>query len=145
VKSGESVELAPTAKVKLVEVLSGGSLDVEGASTAAIKSNGAVVMRICAASISAAVRIVGSSGPVVIGEGNGGCSSNTFATGVTLQGNTGGVLVDKNLVKGSLKDSGGSGGTTITNNTVSKALTVTGNSGVVTDGPNTVGGKSKIQ
>jgi hypothetical protein len=145
VKSGESVELASTAKAKAVEVQSGGSLDVEGASTTTIKSSGAVVMRICGAKVSGAVKIIGSTGPVVMGEGNEGCSSNSFAKGVTLQGNTGGVQITGNSIGLALKVTGGSGGTSVTNNTVGKGLTVTGNSGEVTDKPNTVGGKSKLQ
>jgi hypothetical protein len=145
VKSGESVELASTAKAKTVEVQSGGSLDVEGASTGAIHSSGAVVMRICGAKVSGAVKIVGGTGPVVIGEGNEGCSSSSFAKGVTLQGNTGGVQITGNSIALSMKVTGSSGGTSVTTNTVGKNLTVTGNSGEVTDKPNTVGGKSKLQ
>jgi lysophospholipase L1-like esterase len=145
VKSGESVELTATAKVKTVQVLPGGSLDVEGGSATSIESSEAVVMRFCGATVSGAAKLIDGTGPVVIGEGTESCPSNTFEKGVTLQGNTGGVLVSKNVVKGALKVTGGSGGTTVTRNTVSKTLTVSGNSGEVTDTPNTVAGKSKVQ
>jgi hypothetical protein len=143
VKSGEAVEFAPGAKVKAVEVLAGGSLTINGASTAAIKSSGANLLRICGASISGAVKVANSTGPVTIGGED--CSASTFAKAVTIAGNKGGVLVDGATFKAPLKVTGGSGGTTVTHNTVSKNLTVTGNTGSVTDKPNTVGGKSKLQ
>jgi hypothetical protein len=143
VKSGQAVELTSTAQVHAIEVQSGGSLDVEGASTKGIKASGANVIRICGASIGGAVKIVASSGSVTIGDG-AECAANTIK-GVTLQGNTGGVDVVGNTINGNLKVTGGSGGTTVTHNTVSKTLTVSGNSGDVVDSPNTVGKKSKVQ
>lgn len=124
VKSGQAIELTSTAKTSQIEVQSGGSLDIEGAQTKAIKASGASVIRICAAKVTAAIKIVSSSGPVTIGDGEA-CAANTIA--------------------GALRVTGGSGGTTVTNNKVSKGLTVTGNSGEVLDSPNTVGGKSKVQ
>jgi hypothetical protein len=143
VKSGQAIELSSTAKTSVVEVQSGGSLDVEGASTKAIKANGAAVIRICGAKVSGTIKIVGSTGPVTIGDGEE-CAANT-TKGITLQSNTGGVQVTGNTITGALKVTNGSGGTIVTQNKISKALTVTGNSGEVTDSPNTVGGRTKVQ
>jgi lysophospholipase L1-like esterase len=145
VKNGQAIELTSTAKTKQVEVQPGGSLDIEGASTKAIKANGAAVIRICGATLGGAVKIVGSSGQVVLGEGTEACSSSSYTRGATLQGNSGGVSIVGNAFNGNLKVTGGAGGATVTNNTVSKNLTVTGNGGEVTDKPNTVKGKSTLQ
>jgi lysophospholipase L1-like esterase len=143
VKSGESVELAPSAKTGVVEVRPGGSLDVNGASVKTIKSNGAIVLRVCGAK-SGSVNAVASTGPVVLGDGKG-CSPNAFTQGVTLKGDGGGVSLVGNTISGVAKVIDGAGGTTVTNNAIGKSLTVTGNSGEVADTPNTVAGKSKIQ
>ncbi|HEX8714361.1 MAG TPA: hypothetical protein VF706_02240, partial [Solirubrobacteraceae bacterium] len=91
-----------------------------------------------------AVKIVGSSGPVVLGD-EAGCSPSGFAAGATLQSDAGGVTVVGDSFKGSVKVTGDSGGLTLTGNTIARNLTVTGNSGTVVDSPNTVGGKTKVQ
>ena len=145
VKSGQSVELAPTAKVNGVEVQSGGSLEVNGATTKAIRSSGASVIRICGAAVNGAVKIVGSTGQVVLGEPGESCGPNSFAHAGTLQGNGDGQKVIGNTFTGKLLVTGGSGGTVVTGNTIGKGLTVTGNAGEVADSPNTVAGKSKLQ
>jgi hypothetical protein len=144
VKAGQSVELASTAKTKAVEVQAGGSLDVEGASTAGIKSDGAAVMRICSAKVSGQVKIVGSTGPVTLGDGSASCQGSAFATGVTLQSNGAGSTVVANTVKAKLTITGNTDGVTVTNNTVTKTLTVTANTGTVIDTPNSAG-KTKVQ
>jgi hypothetical protein len=144
VKSGEAVELAPGAVAKAVEVQAGGALEVNGATTRAIKSNGATVVRICGATIEGAVKIAGSSGQVVLGDGEG-CAASKFAHAVVLAQNTGGQKVIGEQIGGRLAVTGGDGGTTVTQNTIAKALVVTGNAGEVTDTPNAVGGRSKIQ
>jgi hypothetical protein len=144
VKSGEAVELTSTAKANAIEVQSGGSLDVEGASTKAIKASGASVIRICGAK-TGGVKVSGSSGPVVLGDAEG-CAGNTIAVGgVNLSANTAGVSVVANKVGGAVKVANNAGGATVTGNTIAKNLTVSGNSGTVVDAPNTVGGKSKLQ
>ena len=142
VKSGEAVEVTSTATTGTIEVQPGGSLDVEGASTKAIKANGAGVIRICGAKVGS-LKISGTTGPVTIGDGEG-CAASS-ASGATITNNTGGVTVVGSTFKGAVKVTGNSGGVTVTNNTVSKSLTVTGNSGTVVDQPNTVGGKTKTQ
>jgi len=144
VKSGQAVELAPGAVAKAVEVQSGGALDVNGATTKAIKSSGATVLRICGSTVEGAVKITGSSGQVVLGDGEG-CAAGKFAHGVVLAGDTGGQKVIGETIGGKLSVTGGEGGTTVTGNTIAKTLLVTGNSGEVTDAPNTVAGHSKVQ
>jgi hypothetical protein len=143
VKGGEAVELVSTAVVNQVEVQPGGSLDVEGARTKGIKSNGAGVMRVCGATVGS-VKVQGSSGPVVLGDSEG-CAGSSFTAGVTLSGNPGGVSLVGGSIKGSVKVTGNSGGVTVTGNTIGRNLTVSGNSGAVVDSPNAVGGKSKVQ
>jgi hypothetical protein len=144
VKAGESVELTSTAKANGVEVQSGGELDVNGASTKAIKSTGASSIGICGATVSGGLKIVGTSGSVAIGDGEA-CAGSKFAHGGVLQGNTGGQKAIGNTFAARLSVTGGSGGTVVTGNTIGKALTVTGNSGTVIDTPNTVAGRSKLQ
>jgi dienelactone hydrolase len=143
VKEGEAVKLTSTAQANAIEVQSGGSLDVEGATTKGIKANKAAVLRICGAHVGA-IKAVGGTGAVTIGDGEG-CAGNTGSAGATLTGNTDGVSVVGNSFKGSVKVSGNSGGVTVTGNTIAKNLTVSGNSGTVVDQPNTVGGKTKAQ
>jgi hypothetical protein len=145
VKSGEAIELTPTAKAAGVEVQAGGALDVQGASTKAISANGASLIRICGASVRGAVTILDSSGSVVIGEGTPECSASTFKKAATLQGNSAGVSIEHNVFRASLAVTGGSGATTVIDNNLSKNLTVTGNSGEVIDRPNVVKGTSKLQ
>jgi|GEM_PF-123951 len=146
VKSGEAVELTSTAKASgTVTVKAGGALDIEGAKlSGSINSSKASLLRVCGVDVSGAVKAVGG-GSVVLGEGTAECPSSMFHGGVTIKGNTAGVLVDENVFHGALKVTGNEGGTTVTNNTVAGSLTVTGNSGTVVDGPNEVEGKSKLQ
>jgi hypothetical protein len=147
VKAGEAVELTSTAKASgAVTVKAGGALDVEGGSlSGAITASKATLLRVCGADVSGAVTATNGSGAVILGEGTAECASSMFHGGVTIKGNTAGVLVDEDVFHGALKVIGNAGGTTVTNNTVAGALTVTGNSGMVTDTPNEVEGKSKIQ
>jgi hypothetical protein len=137
------VKLTSTAQTNAIEVQSGGSLDVEGATTKGIKASKAAVLRICGAHVGA-IKAVGGTGAVTIGDGEG-CAGSTVSAGAILQGNTDGVTVIGDSFKGSVKITGNSGGVTVTGNTIAKSLTVTGNSGTVVDQPNTVGGKSKVQ
>ncbi len=143
VKNGESVELTSSAKAKGVTVEAGGALDVEGASTQAIVSNGAAALRICGASVKS-VKVVSSSGPVTIGDG-AGCTANTTSGGITASNNAGDVLLIGNVIHTKVTVTGNSATTIVTGNQIGKTLTVTGNTGETTDTPNTVGGKSKIQ
>jgi hypothetical protein len=145
VKSGESVELTSTAKAKAIEVQAGGALDVEGASTGGIKASGASEIWICAATVSGASKITGTSGSLVIGDG-AGCAGSSFKSGLTVSANSGTVCVVADQIGAKLTVTNDTGSaTTVTHNTVGKALTVTGNSPTVIDTPNSVKGKTKVQ
>ena len=130
VKAGQTVVLTSTANAGgAVTVEPGGALDIEGATLSGpLKASGAALLRICGASVAGPVNASNGSGPVVIGEGTGGCSASTFY-GRLLEGNTAGVSIDGNVFEGSLKVTGNAGGTTVTNNNVHGSLTVTGNTG----------------
>ncbi|HTA36366.1 MAG TPA: hypothetical protein VK761_06590, partial [Solirubrobacteraceae bacterium] len=144
VKSGESVELTASASTKAIEVQAGGALDVEGAHTAGIKSSGATSIRICAATVANGVKITGTTGSVVIGDG-AGCAPSNFRAGVTLSVNDGDVSIVGAQVGAKLSVTNNTGeATTVTHNTVAKALTVTGNTGTVVDSPNSAA-KTKTQ
>jgi hypothetical protein len=145
IKSGEAVELTSTAKAKAIEVQSGGALDVEGASTGGIKANGASQIRICAATVSGASKLTGTSGSVVVGD-EAGCGGSSFKSGLTVTAGSGTVTVIGDQLGAKLTVTHNSGSaTTVTHNTVAKALTVTGNSPTVIDTPNSVKGKTKVQ
>jgi hypothetical protein len=145
VKSGEAVELTATAKAKAIEVQAGGALDVEGASTGGIKANGASSIRICAATLSGASKIVGTTGQLTIGDG-AGCAGSSFKSGLTVSASSGTVTIIGNQLGAKLTVTHDTGGaTTVTHNTVGKALTVTANGGTVIDAPNSVEGKTKVQ
>jgi hypothetical protein len=143
VKSGEAVQLTSTAVTAAVEVQQGGSLDVEGATTKAIKALKAGVIRICGAK-TGALNITRSSGPVTIGDG-GSCAGSSISGALTANTNHDGVSVIENTVKSAAKVEGNLGGTTVTTNTIGTNLTVLGNGAPTTDKPNTVGGTSKLQ
>jgi hypothetical protein len=143
VKAGEAVELTSTAVTDQIEVQPGGSLDAEGATSKGIKATNAAVLRICGGKVGA-VKITGSHGPVVLGDGEG-CDAGGYFSRVVLSDNAGAVSLVGSSVNGAVRATGNTGGVTVKNNTIAKSLTVTGNSGTVIDSPNTVGGKSKVQ
>jgi hypothetical protein len=143
VKSGEAVQLTATATANSIEVQPGGSLDVEGATTKEIKSSGAGAIRICGAN-AGSLKVSGSTGPVVLGDGEG-CEGSSYTAGAAISANVSGVSVVGNSFAGTLKVTNNSGGVTVTNNTIARNLIVSGNSGTVVDQPNTVGGKVKVQ
>jgi hypothetical protein len=153
ITSGQGVEIAPGAKVSgVVKVKAGGAIDVEGATlSGGLSTSKATVVRICGASISGSTKVVGTKGPVTLGEAGGECAASSFFGNVSVKSNTGGVtiegtaLVEENMFHGNLSVMSNSGGTTVRNNTVAGSLTVKGNSGTVIDTPNTVEGKSKLQ
>jgi len=133
------------AKAKAIEVQSGGVLDVEGASTGGIKASGASQIRICAATMSGAGKLTGTSGSVVVGD-EAGCAGSSFKSGLTVTAGSGAVTVIGDELGAKLTVTHNSGSaTTVTHNTVGKALTVTGNSPTVIDTPNSVKGKTKVQ
>jgi hypothetical protein len=147
VGAGEAVELTSTAKASgTVTVKPGGALDVEGATLSGpLTSKGAALLRICGASLAGPVKASGGSGAVVIGEGNAGCSADTFYGALTLTTNSAGVSIDGDAFHASVKVTDNAAGTTVTNNTIAGSLTVKGNTGTVVDRPNEVEGKAKLQ
>ncbi|HTZ86929.1 MAG TPA: alpha/beta hydrolase domain-containing protein [Solirubrobacteraceae bacterium] len=146
VKAGQSVQLTSTAKASGgVTVKPGGALDVEGATlSGTLSSKGASLVRVCDATLSGSVKLVGGTGSVVLGDG-GECAPDSFHGAVVVKSNAAGVTVVGDDFHSSLKATGNGGGTTVTDNSVAGTLTVTGNSGSVTDSPNEVEGKSKVQ
>ncbi len=153
ISSGQGVEIAPGTKVSgAVKVKPGGAIDFEGATlSGGLATSKATVVRVCGASISGATKLVGTTGPVVLGQPGSECDASSFFGNVTVKSGTGGVtiegtaLVEENMFHGSLMVSSNSGGATVRNNSVAGSLTVKGNSGTVIDSPNSVEGKSKLQ
>ena len=60
---------------------------------------------------------------MTIGDGRRLFAEQRGAKSITLKGNTGGVTLVGNTIKGSVKVTGNSGGTTVTGNTIAKNLT----------------------
>jgi dienelactone hydrolase len=153
ITKGQGVEIAPGAKVSgAVKVKPGGAIAVDGATLAGgLMTSKATVVRICGAAISGATKVIGTSGPVTLGQAGGECDASSFFGNVQVKSNTGGVvvegtaMVEENMFHGKLSVTSNSGGTTVRNNNVAGSLTVMGNSGTVIDTPNTVEGKSKLQ
>jgi hypothetical protein len=153
VNKGQGIEIAPGAKVSgAIKVKAGGAIDVEGATLAGgLATSKATVVRVCGAHVSGPVKLVGTSGPVTLGEAGGSCDASMFFANVTVKSGTGGVqiegssMVEENMFHGNLAVTANAGGTTVRDNTVNGSLKVTGNSGTVIDTPNTVEGKSKVQ
>ncbi|HXB17021.1 MAG TPA: acetylxylan esterase [Solirubrobacteraceae bacterium] len=153
VTSGQGVEVSPGTKVSGgIKVKPGGAIDIEGATLAGgLTAKGATVVRMCGASSSGAIKVVGTSGPVTLGEAGGGCAASNFYGAVQVKGTTGRVtiegasMVEENMFHGNLAVQSNAGGTTVRNNTIAGSLTVKNNNAPVIDTPNTVEGSSKIQ
>lgn len=147
VRSGEAVKLGPAAKVKgTVTVRAGGALDVEGANIAgALNAGKPALVRVCGASIAKALKVAGSAGPVVIGDGTPECAANAIGGAAKVSAAAMAVTIVGNTFGSSLAVQSNAAGATVTNNKVATTLTVQNNSGAVTDKPNEVSGKSKLQ
>ena len=90
------------SRVGTITVSPGGSLALLGARvTGGVLTTGAAAVTICGSTISGAVAINGSTGPVVLGDPSA-CAGNAFSGGLTLALNTGGVVVGGNNVRGAL-------------------------------------------
>jgi putative hemolysin len=108
-----------------ITVLSGGSLDIEGAAVyGSINSNGAGVVRICGAKINGSLTVSSTTGPVIIGDEAIGCAGNTINGPVSITNNTGGVTFDDNTVNGPAMITGNSPSLAFFGNTVTGALTI---------------------
>ncbi|HTY95723.1 MAG TPA: hypothetical protein VMB91_01695, partial [Solirubrobacteraceae bacterium] len=147
VRSGEAVKLGSGAKVKgTVTVHAGGALDVEGATlSGALSAGKAALVRVCGASIAKTLKVVGSTGPLVIGDGTPECAPNTIGGSSKVTANAIGVTIIANTFSSSLSVQNNMGGVTVTNNKVGGSLSVQRNGGTVTDKPNEVSGRSKLQ
>jgi acyl-homoserine-lactone acylase len=147
VKKGQAIKLTKTAKVSgPVTVQPGGALDVEGATiSGSLTAKEATLIRVCDADVSSTLKVVASSGSVVIGEGNEACGSSNLHGTATLKLNKAGVLVNGNVFYSALKVLSNEGGTTVIDNTIAGEFIVKGNTGTVVDTPNEAEGKVKIQ
>lgn len=112
VSAGQVDCVAGTGKVTGgITVASGGGLVLDpGATvTGGIKENsGATENLLCGASVTGGLTISGSSGPVVLGNGNY-CDGDSITGGVILTSNTGGIEVVNNRITGGLTVTGNSG------------------------------------
>ena len=133
-----------------VSVQSGGALFLNGANVSGgISSNGAAAIRFCGSTISGNVPVSGTTGFVMIGDGDDdgtpACADNTITGTVTISGNTGGIEVGGDTINGTLSVSGNTGGDDpeIEGNHISGSLScaTSNNPALDNDGQrNTVGG-----
>lgn len=147
VRGGEAVKLGSGAQVKGgVTVRTGGALDVEGGNiSGALSASKPALVRICGATIGKALKVAGSAGALVIGDGTPECAANTVGGAAKVSASAMGVTIAGNTFGSSLSVLNNMAGATVTNNKVAGALSVLRNSGTVTDKPNEVAGKSKLQ
>jgi hypothetical protein len=147
VRNGEAVEIAPGAKVDgRVTVKAGGALDVEGATLQSnLSATQPALLRVCDSSIGGGLKVNGSTGALVIGEGTAECEGNTVSKTSNIKNASQGVTVEHNTFGVSLTVSSNAGGTTVEHNKVAGSLTVLSNTGGVTDRPNEVGHRSRLQ
>jgi hypothetical protein len=147
VRNGEAVEIAPGAKVDgKVTVKPGGALDVEGATLqSSLSATQSALVRVCGSSIGGSLRVNGSSGALVIGEGTSECEGNSVAAASIVKNASQGVTLEHNAFGATLRVIDNAGGAIVDHNKVTGSLTVLNNTGSVTDSPNEVGGRSKLQ
>ena len=114
-----------------------------------ISSNGAAAIRFCGSTISGNVTVSGTTGFVMIGDGDDdgtpACADNTITGTVTISNNTGGIELGGDTINGTLSVSGNTGGDDpeIEGNHISGSLScATSNNPALDDGGqrNTVGG-----
>jgi hypothetical protein len=105
VATGEAVCVTGTHG-GLVTVNRGGSLAIMGGFSGAIVATGAAAISICGSTISGAITISGSTGPVVLGSGQPWCTANRIGGDLTLRSNTDGVSVAGNTITGLLACTG---------------------------------------
>ncbi|MGN6430374.1 MAG: MBG domain-containing protein [Gaiellaceae bacterium] len=109
VGAGRAICLGPGAKATDGVTVSGGSLDVEGATIeGGLRSTGAAVLRICGSTTSGGLRVSGSTDLVLVGgdAATGACDGNTITGAVTITDSTGGVEFNGNHVFGGLTITG---------------------------------------
>ena len=129
VTAGQGVLIAPGARVNAaLNVLAGGSLDIEGATvTGPLTATGGVAIKACGSTITGPVTITADTGQVTFGDG-GSCAGNTITGPVKITGGTGtGVTFDNNTVTGPLTITHNKGTINISHNKVSGPTTTTPN------------------
>ena len=129
VTAGQGVLIAPGARVNApVNVLAGGSLDIEGATvTGPLTATGGVAIKACGSTITGPVTITADTGQVTFGDG-GSCAGNTITGPVKITGGTGtGVTFDNNTVTGPLTITHDKGTINISHNKVTGPTTTTPN------------------
>ena len=153
VKSGQTVYITSTGKVTGgVTVQSGGGLVVSGGTiSGGLNATAPVGISLCGAVVSGGATISGSTGPVIIGYGSS-CAGNSFPGGLTVNSNTGGVLIIGNNVTGGMTVNSNSGPTpssvqTVQANTISGGLACASNVASLSNGgfPNSVSGSRSGQ
>ncbi|MDH6131453.1 hypothetical protein P3T37_000822 [Kitasatospora sp. MAA4] len=96
-----------------VQVQPGGALAVSGARiNGPVAVAGALAVTICHSTLDAPVTLTGTSGFVLLGDGEGtDCTGNAFGAPLTLDGNTGGLEVSSNTMSApvTIDDNSGSG------------------------------------
>ena len=129
VTAGQGVLIAPGARVNApVNVLAGGSLDIEGATvTGPLTATGGVAITACGSTIPGPVTITADTGQVTFGDG-GSCAGNTITGPVKITGGNGtGVTFDNNTVTGPLTITHNKGTINISHNKVTGPTTTTPN------------------
>ncbi|MFI6475769.1 Ig-like domain-containing protein [Streptomyces sp. NPDC050516] len=114
VTTGQSLCLAPgSTQNGPVEVRPGGALAMSGAEVnGPVTSDGALAVTICHSTLDAPVILTGTSGFVLLGDGEGtDCAGNAFRAPLTLDRNTGGLKVSSNTMSAPVRinDNSGSG------------------------------------
>ncbi|KUM97214.1 hypothetical protein AQI95_42130 [Streptomyces yokosukanensis] len=114
VAADQSLCIAPGATQSgPVQVRPGGALAVSDAEiNGPVVSDGALAVTICHSTLDAQATLVGTSGFVLLGDGEGtDCAGNAFKAPLTLDGNTGGLEVSSNTMSAPVRinDNSGSG------------------------------------
>ncbi|WP_102923116.1 Ig-like domain-containing protein [Streptomyces noursei] len=114
VVADQSLCIAPGASQNgPVQVQPGGALAVSGAQiNGPVASDGALAVTICHSTLDMPVTLTGTSGFVLLGDGEGtDCAGSAFKAPLTLNGNTGGLEVSSNTMSAPVRinDNSGSG------------------------------------
>ncbi|MFI6054282.1 Ig-like domain-containing protein [Streptomyces violascens] len=114
VAADQSLCIAPGGRQNgPVEVRPGGALAMSGAEVnGPVSSHGALAVSICHSTLDAPVTLTGTSGLVLLGDGEGvDCAGNAFRAPLTLDHNTGGLEVSSNTMSApvTINDNSGSG------------------------------------
>ncbi|MEU2711460.1 Ig-like domain-containing protein [Streptomyces sp. NPDC007205] len=156
VAADQSLCIAPGATQNgPVQVQPGGALAVSGAQiNGPVASYGALAVTICHSTLDGQVTLGGTSGFVLLGDGEGtNCAGSAFKAPLTLDGNTGGLEVSSNTMSAPVRiiDNSGSGLLSedlvpeFEGNQVGAPLRCAGNSPTLQQSGNTVNGQRSGQ